>query len=90
MTSPASSCSPDPEGQMPLRLTRPRGEHMFVVVPRPSRLTDERLDALYKADGFGGDSTMRAKVFRELIDEIRALRTASAGDERPCGPPTTT
>lgn len=42
--------------------------------PRPTRLTDERLAALYTGDGFGGDKTMRAKVIRELIDEIRALR----------------
>ena len=60
---------------------------MFVFV-RESRLTDERLDALYNADGFGGDSTMRAKVFRELIDEIRSLRTPSPrGESRsPTGP----
>jgi len=32
------------------------------------------LDALYEADAFGGEKTMRAKVIRELIDEIRALR----------------
>ena len=41
---------------------------------RPSRLTTERLDALYVGEGFGGDKTMRAKVMRELIDEIRQLR----------------
>jgi hypothetical protein len=29
---------------------------------------------LYEADGFGGEKTMRAKVIRELIDEIRSLR----------------
>ena len=40
----------------------------------PTRLPDERLDALYVGEGFGGDSTMRAKVIRELIDEIRTLR----------------
>lgn len=43
-------------------------------MPRVSRLTDERLDSLYEADGFGGEKTMRARVIRELIDEIRALR----------------
>jgi len=43
-------------------------------VERPTRLTDERLAALYTGDGFGGDKTMRAKLIRELIDEIRALR----------------
>ncbi len=41
---------------------------------RPSNLTAARLDLLYEADGFGGEKTMRAKVVRELIDEIRALR----------------
>lgn len=41
---------------------------------RPSPLTDERLQSLYDADGFGGEKTMRAKVIRELIDEIKALR----------------
>jgi hypothetical protein len=39
-----------------------------------SGLTDERLNSLYDADGFGGEKTMRAKVIRELIDEIRELR----------------
>jgi hypothetical protein len=39
-----------------------------------SKLTDARLDSLYQADGFGGERTMRARVIRELIDEIRALR----------------
>lgn len=43
-------------------------------MPRVSRLTDERLDSLYEADGFGGEKTMRARVIRELIDEIRTLR----------------
>ncbi len=42
-----------------------------VVYPR---LPDSRLDALYDAEGFGGETTMRAKVIRELIDEIRRLR----------------
>lgn len=43
-----------------------------------SRLTDDRLAALYVDEGFGGNTTMRAKVIRELIDEIRALRTELA------------
>jgi hypothetical protein len=43
-------------------------------VARVSRLTEERLALLYEADGFGGEKTMRAKVVRELIDEIRVLR----------------
>jgi hypothetical protein len=47
---------------------------MFVVVARVSTLTDSRLDSLYGAEGFGGEKTMRAKVIRELIDEIRTLR----------------
>ena len=47
---------------------------MFPVVARVTGLTDERLDSLYEADGFGGETTMRAKVIRELIDEIRQLR----------------
>jgi hypothetical protein len=41
----------------------------------PSGLTDERLASLYDAEGFGGEKTMRAKVIRELIDEIRMLRS---------------
>lgn len=51
-------------------------------MPRMSRLTDERLASLYEADGFGGEKTMRARVIRELIDEIRALRA-----EQPPGKP---
>jgi hypothetical protein len=39
-----------------------------------SKLPETRLASLYDADGFGGEKTMRAKVIRELIDEIRALR----------------
>ncbi len=59
---------------------------------RATGLTDERLASLYQADGFGGEKTMRAKVIRELIDEIRALRhelenrhlaTGQQGMERP-------
>ncbi len=41
----------------------------------PSGLTEERLASLYDAEGFGGEKTMRAKVIRELIDEIRLLRS---------------
>jgi hypothetical protein len=44
------------------------------LVARMSKLTDARLDLLYQADGFGGERTMRARVIRELIDEIRELR----------------
>lgn len=39
-----------------------------------SRLTDTGLDSLYTSESFGGETTMRAKVIRELIDEIRRLR----------------
>jgi hypothetical protein len=39
-----------------------------------SKLPDSRLEALYDAPGFGGETTQRAKVIRELIDEIRQLR----------------
>jgi hypothetical protein len=54
-------------------------------VARVSRLTEERLALLYEADGFGGEKTMRAKVVRELIDEIRVLRDElrSGGKGRP-------
>ncbi|MDP9442097.1 MAG: hypothetical protein M3P34_07975 [Actinomycetota bacterium] len=41
--------------------------------------------SLYTASDFGGGNTMRARVIRELIDEIRALRNElapSAGN--PC------
>jgi hypothetical protein len=43
-----------------------------------SHLTDARLELLYSADGFGVENTMRAKVVRELIDEIRILRAELA------------
>lgn len=39
-----------------------------------SKLPEERLASLYEAPGFGGETTQRAKVIRELIDEIRQLR----------------
>jgi hypothetical protein len=48
---------------------------------RVSKLTESRLDALYVADGFGGERTMRALVIRELIDEIRELRQSLAHAE---------
>lgn len=47
-----------------------------------SRLTDERLDSLYTADDFGGSKTMRGRVIRELIDEIRTLRNQRDADGR--------
>lgn len=45
---------------------------------RSSSLTADRLSALYVGEGFGGNNTMRAKVIRELIDEIRTLRAELA------------
>jgi hypothetical protein len=45
-----------------------------------TRLTDERLAALYDGDGMGGERSMRARVIRELIDEIRRLRAEAARD----------
>jgi hypothetical protein len=51
---------------------------MFAGVDQVTRLTDERLASLYSGSGFGGDNTMRAKVIRELIDEIRTLRAEIA------------
>jgi hypothetical protein len=56
----------------------------------PSGLTEERLSSLYEAEGFGGEKTMRAKVIRELIDEIRVLRSElrqaeTDQDDRPTG-----
>jgi hypothetical protein len=47
---------------------------------RMSRLTDERLTSLYEADDFGGEKTMRARVIRELIDEIRTLRAERSSE----------
>lgn len=38
------------------------------------KLPEARLASLYDAPEFGGETTMRAKVVRELIDEIRRLR----------------
>ncbi len=38
-----------------------------------TKLPEERLASLYEAPGFGGETTQRAKVIRELIDEIRQL-----------------
>lgn len=49
-------------------------EHMFPTVERRPQLTDSRLASLYEAQDVGAEKTMRAKVIRELIDEMRALR----------------
>ena len=48
-------------------------------MPRESSLTEQRLRLIYTGEGFGGDNTMRAKVIRELIDEIHALREELRG-----------
>src|SRR5689334_13936223 len=48
-------------------------ERTFVGVDGRS-LPEARLASLYDAPEFGGETTMRAKVIRELIDEIRRLR----------------
>ncbi len=55
-------------------MTIDASEHTFSLVARTSTLTYERLRLIYEGDGFGGEKTMRAKVIRELIDEIRSLR----------------
>jgi hypothetical protein len=39
-----------------------------------TKLTEDRLSLLYAGQDFGGETTMRAAVIRELIDEIRAMR----------------
>jgi hypothetical protein len=52
---------------------------MFPFVARVSTLTDSRLDSLYGGEGFGGEKTMRAKVIRELIDEILTERRQIPG-----------
>ena len=50
---------------------------MFPTMRRePSKLPEERLAKLYEGDGFGGETTMRAEVIREL-DAIRHLRAQS-------------
>ncbi len=46
-----------------------------LAMTHPSGLTEDRLASLYVAEGFGGEKTMRAMVIRELIDEIRVLRS---------------
>src|SRR4051812_5963400 len=55
-------------------LTRRRGGTYVRSMHRASQLPETRLTALYDAHDFGGEKTMRAKVIRELIDEIRLLR----------------
>jgi hypothetical protein len=60
---------------------------MFLGMAYPSGLTEERLSTLYDAEGFGGEKTMRARVIRELIDEIRALRSELRQAETRQDPP---
>ena len=45
-------------------------------------MTEARLSSLYESDGFGGEKTMRAKVIRELIDEIRLRRELAQAEGR--------
>ena len=54
-------------------------------------MTEARLASLYDSEGFGGERTMRAKVIRELIDEIRMLRRelAQARAQAPASRPET-
>lgn len=60
----------------------PTVERTYVrLVERSSKLTDERLASLYIAEDFGGAKTMRARVIRELIDEVRSLRIELAATQ---------
>ena len=54
-------------------------------------MTEVRLASLYDSEGLGGGRTMRAKVIRELIDEIRMLRRelAQARAQAPTSRPET-
>jgi hypothetical protein len=54
-------------------------ERTFDAMARESSLTEQRLRLIYTGEGFGGDNTLRAKVIRELIDEIHALREELRG-----------
>jgi hypothetical protein len=47
---------------------------MFPTMDGGRALPEARPASLYDAPEFGGETTMRAKVIRELIDEIRRLR----------------
>lgn len=58
---------------------------MFDKVAERSKFTEERLASLYEAEGFGGETTMRARVIRELIHEIRVLRAEASAS--PLGRP---
>ncbi len=44
-------------------------------------MTEARLFSIYECEGLGGETTMRAKVICELIDEIRVLRRELAQAE---------
>ncbi len=77
-----------PDQARPHRLTSGNRERMFEPMAHPTGLTEERLALLYDAKGFGGETTMRAKVVRELIDEIRLLRSELMDAETDRGPRT--
>lgn len=68
-----------------------RSNVCLVPVARTSRMTEVRLASLYDSEGLGGGRTMRAKVIRELIDEIRMLRRelAQARAQAPTSRPET-
>lgn len=55
------------------------------------RMTEARLASIYESEGLGGANTMRAKVIRELVDEIRVLRRelAEARTQAPASRPKT-
>jgi hypothetical protein len=58
---------------------------MRTYVRLVTRLTDERLASLYDGEGMGGERTARARVIRELIDEIRRLRAEARPAPLPPG-----
>ena len=54
-----------------------------------SRLTEARLESLYNSTGSAAKRNLRARVIRELIDEIRTMRAQiDAGDHAPPVRPT--
>ena len=54
-------------------------------------MTEARLASIYDSEGLGGENTMRAKVIRELVDEIWVLRRelAEARTQAPASRPKT-
>jgi hypothetical protein len=75
-SSPPSDTDSNPHALAKLLLTAVKQiGHTYVrLVLRSTSLPESRLHSLYEAEGFGGEKTMRARVLRELIDEIRILR----------------